>query len=77
MKQLTSSTLTTDTEINLQPVLMMYELLICSVIKNNEVLKYTKQFTTYEFTANTEVNLPPVLIMCELLIHIIMNDNEA
>ena len=36
MKQITSYQLTTSTEVNLQSVLMIYELLIHNIIKENE-----------------------------------------
>ena len=56
MKQFTSYPLATNTEVNLPAVLMMCELWIHSVIKDNEALRDMKQFTTYEFTTNTEEN---------------------
>ena len=60
--------LTTNTEINLRPVLMRCELLIQNIIKEIEVSDM-KQFTSCPLTTNTGINLPAVLMMCELLIH--------
>ena len=63
MKLFTSYLLTTNTEVNLPTVLMMCELLIHNMIKENEIGNMT-QFTNYPLTTNTEVNLPSVLMMC-------------
>ena len=68
MKLLISYLLTRNTAINLPPVLMMYELLMHNIIKENEVGD-RKQFTSYSLETCIEVNLPPVLMMCELVIH--------
>ena len=56
-----------NTEVNLLPVLKMYELSIHNDINGNE-LQDMKLFTSYLLTTNTDVNLPPVLMMCELFI---------
>ena len=68
MKLFTSYLLITNTEINLPPVLMMCELLIHNIMKENEVGDM-KLFTSYQLAANTKVNLPTVLITCELSVH--------
>ena len=76
MKQLTSYPLTTKTEVNLPDLLMIRELLIQNIIKENEV-EDMKLFISYQLATNTEVNLPAVLMMCELLIHHTIKENEA
>ena len=61
---------------NLRTVLMMCELLIHNIIKENEIGNM-KQFTSYQLATNTELNLLAVLMMCELLIHRTIKQNEA
>ena len=57
-----------NTEVNLPSVVMMVELFIHNIIKDNESGDM-KQLTSHLLTTNTEVNLPTGWIKCELLIH--------
>ena len=76
MKQLTRYPLTTNTEVNLPTVLIVCELLIHHIIKENEAGN-KKLFAIYSLTTNTEVSLHAVLMVCELLIHHTIKENET
>ena len=65
-----------NSENNLQTVLMMCEVSIHNIIEENEVW-HLKLSTSYQLTTNTEVNLPAVLMMCELLIHNMIKEKQA
>ena len=67
MKQFASYQLTINTNVNLPPVLMTYDLQIQNIIKENEASDM-QQFTSYQLTTKTKVNLLAVLMMYELLI---------
>ena len=54
MKQFTSYLLTTNIEVSLSTVLMMCELLIYNIIKENEA-QAMKLFISYQLATNTEV----------------------
>ena len=64
MKRFKSYRAITNTEVILPAVLMMCELLINSIIKENESVDM-KQLTSYPLSINTEVNLLAVLIVSE------------
>ena len=71
MKQFTSYSFTTNTEVNLPAVLMMCQLLIHNSMKENQA-RNMRQLTSYLLPANTKVNLHSALMMCELFVHSII-----